>query len=111
MYTEIKLCFVFSILEYFYIRRRSEKLIFIVEMARLNLCFILVMSLVYCTLAEEKYTNKYDNFNIDQVLNNDRILTNYVKCLMEEGSCTNEGRELKSKYHNGNCNYIVNINI
>lgn len=66
-------------------------------MARLNLCFILVITMIYCTLAEEKYSNKYDNFDIDKVLNNDRILTSYIKCLMEEGNCTNEGRDLKSK--------------
>uniref|UniRef100_A0A8D9F7K2 Ejaculatory bulb-specific protein 3 n=1 Tax=Cacopsylla melanoneura TaxID=428564 RepID=A0A8D9F7K2_9HEMI len=45
--------------------------------------------------AETTYTNKYDNFDVDKVLSNDRILTNYIKCLMDEGSCTNEGRELK----------------
>lgn len=68
-------------------------------MARFNLCFMLVASLVYCTLAEEiKYSNKYDNFDIDKVLNNNRILTSYIKCLLDEGNCTNEGRELKSKY-------------
>nr|AJP61954.1 chemosensory protein [Phenacoccus solenopsis] len=47
------------------------------------------------TLAEDKYTSKYDNFDVDSVLNNDRILTNYIKCLLGEGPCTNEGRELK----------------
>lgn len=68
-------------------------------MARLNLCFLLVASLVYCTLTEEikSYTNKFDNFDIDSVLNNNRILTSYIKCLLDEGNCTNEGRELKSK--------------
>lgn len=67
------------------------------KMARLFLCCMLVASLVYCTLAEEKYTNKFDNFDVDKVLNNDRILTSYIKCLLDQGSCTNEGRELKSK--------------
>ncbi|XP_050425056.1 ejaculatory bulb-specific protein 3-like [Adelges cooleyi] len=66
-------------------------------MVRLSLFAVLVASLAFCVAmpAEEKYTSKYDNFDVEQVLNNQRILTSYVKCMMDEGSCTNEGRELK----------------
>ncbi|XP_060867620.1 ejaculatory bulb-specific protein 3 [Metopolophium dirhodum] len=64
-------------------------------MAHLNLFVVLVASLVCFTLAEEKYTTKFDNFDVDKVLNNDRILTSYIKCLLDQGNCTNEGRELK----------------
>lgn len=66
-------------------------------MVRLNVCLVLIASLIYCTLAEDKYTNKFDKFDIDSVLNNNRILTSYIKCLLDEGNCTNEGRELRSK--------------
>lgn len=45
----------------------------------------------------QQYTTKYDTIDIDKILTNDRILSSYIKCLMEEGACTNEGRELKSK--------------
>nr|AWC68028.1 chemosensory protein 9 [Matsumurasca onukii] len=41
------------------------------------------------------YTNKFDSIDVDKILNNDRILQQYIRCLMGEGSCTNEGRELK----------------
>lgn len=44
---------------------------------------------------QKAYTTKYDNVNIDEVLSNDRILNNYIKCIMEKGTCTPEGRELK----------------
>ncbi|XP_029726819.1 ejaculatory bulb-specific protein 3 [Aedes albopictus] len=44
---------------------------------------------------QQKYTDKFDNINVDQVLSNDRILNNYLKCLLEKGPCTQEGRELK----------------
>ncbi|GBO98931.1 hypothetical protein EVAR_101707_1, partial [Eumeta japonica] len=30
------------------------------------------------------YTNKFDNVDVDGVLGNNRILTNYIKCLMEK---------------------------
>lgn len=46
-------------------------------------------------MGDTKYTNKYDNVDVDRILNNARILNNYIKCLMEEGPCTAEGRELK----------------
>lgn len=66
-------------------------------------CFT-VFFVIFCTLflttnvlAQNKYTNKYDNVDVDKILSNDRVLTNYIKCLMDEGSCTPEGRELKSK--------------
>ncbi|KAK4885671.1 hypothetical protein RN001_001942 [Aquatica leii] len=44
---------------------------------------------------QNKYTNKYDNLNIESILQNDRVLNNYIKCLMEEGPCTAEGRDLR----------------
>lgn len=47
--------------------------------------------------ADTKYTTKYDNIDIDKILSNERVLSNYIKCLMDEGPCTPDGRELKSK--------------
>jgi Insect pheromone-binding family, A10/OS-D len=44
---------------------------------------------------ETKYDIKYDNIDIDELLKSDRLLTNYINCLMEEGSCTEDGKELK----------------
>jgi hypothetical protein len=61
----------------------------------------LTHAVIFCAFAvaalaaENKYTNKYDNVDVDKILNNDRVLTNYIKCLMDEGPCTSEGRELK----------------
>jgi len=48
--------------------------------------------------APAKYTTKYDNVNIDNILNNDRLVASYFKCLMETGKCTPEGEEIKRKY-------------
>nr|UEN71182.1 chemosensory protein 6 [Gregopimpla kuwanae] len=60
----------------------------------MKLCLVL-MVLVVGTLAAENYSNKFDDIDVDRILQNNRILTNYIKCMMEEGSCTAEGRELK----------------
>ena len=43
------------------------------------------------------YSTKYDDVDVERILSNGRILTNYIKCVMDEGPCTPEGRELKSK--------------
>ncbi|XP_023018664.1 ejaculatory bulb-specific protein 3 [Leptinotarsa decemlineata] len=54
---------------------------------------------LFCVLAvvaaQNGYNSKYNNVDVDKILKNDRVLTNYVKCLMEEGPCTPEGRELR----------------
>lgn len=60
---------------------------------------VLVVFVVALALAEEKYTNRFDGIDIDKILNSDRLLNNYHKCLMDRGPCTPAGTELKSKYH------------
>lgn len=61
---------------------------------------VLIVFFGLCAIAlaqQRQYTNQFDNINVDQVLGNDRILTSYIKCLLEKGPCTREGRELKRK--------------
>jgi len=43
------------------------------------------------------YTSKFDNVNLDQILRSDRLLNNYLKCLMDKGPCTPDAAELKRK--------------
>ncbi|KAF4527322.1 hypothetical protein B566_EDAN001098 [Ephemera danica] len=52
----------------------------------------LVLGLVQ---AQDKYTTKWDNVDLDQILGNQRLRDNYVKCLLDQGSCTPDGSELK----------------
>ncbi|XP_011706733.1 PREDICTED: ejaculatory bulb-specific protein 3 [Wasmannia auropunctata] len=56
---------------------------------------LLLVSLVALAVANEKYTRKYDDVNVEKILQNNRVLTNYIRCLMDEGPCTAEGRELR----------------
>lgn len=66
----------------------------------MNSITIIVFALFVCAaIAAEDYTKKYDNVNIETVLSNDRVLTNYINCLLGKGACTREGRELKSKFY------------
>nr|QIJ45712.1 chemosensory protein [Glyphodes pyloalis] len=41
------------------------------------------------------YTTKYDGVDLNQVLGNERLLTNYVNCLLDLGPCTPDAKELK----------------
>jgi len=64
----------------------------------------LVFFLVALSLAEsarirrdEKYTTKYDNVNLDEILASDRLVDNYFNCIMDRGRCTPDGAELKGE--------------
>lgn len=68
-----------------------------VTMVRLILLFGLVIA-AQCTVSKEKtYTTKYDNVDLDDILKNERLLKSYVDCLLEKGTCTPDGLELRSK--------------
>lgn len=57
---------------------------------------ILLLCMFHITLGgEPKYTTKYDNIDLDEIIKSDRLLKNYVNCLLEKGKCTPDGAELK----------------
>lgn len=58
---------------------------------------ILLASLMILVVATEKYTRKYDDVDVDTILQNNRVLNNYIRCMLDEGPCTAEGREFRSK--------------
>lgn len=64
---------------------------------------VLTLALVACLVATTsaastgKYTIKYDNIDLDQILKNARLLDNYYKCVIGKDQCTADGAELKSK--------------
>jgi hypothetical protein len=66
------------------------------------LVFILVAALSLSDAArvrrDEKYTTKYDNINVDEILESDRLLNNYIRCLLDTGRCSPEGTVLKCEY-------------
>lgn len=44
---------------------------------------------------EEKYTTKYDSFEIDAILRNPRLIKAYLNCGLGRGPCLKEGNLLK----------------
>ncbi|XP_053615072.1 allergen Tha p 1 isoform X2 [Plodia interpunctella] len=64
----------------------------------LNMKYIVLVPLmVVLALAWGKstYTDKWDNINVDEILESQRLLKGYVDCLMERGRCTPDGKTLK----------------
>lgn len=70
---------------------------------------VLLLSILSTLALAQHFPNKFDQVNIETVLSNDRVLTNYIRCLLDKGACTREGRELKSKYLLANI-YVDTIN-
>nr|AUF72995.1 chemosensory protein [Anoplophora chinensis] len=64
------------------------------------LCLSVVIVLLSGYANTQKFTDKYDNVNLDQILRNDRLLINYVNCLLDKGRCTADGLELKKAVPN-----------
>nr|AUF72999.1 chemosensory protein [Anoplophora chinensis] len=62
---------------------------------KVSLLFVVVVALVVCARADDKYTTKYDNVDLDEIIKSDRLLKNYVNCLLDKGNCTPDGAELK----------------
>ncbi|VVC24358.1 Insect odorant-binding protein A10/Ejaculatory bulb-specific protein 3 [Cinara cedri] len=43
----------------------------------------------------KKYLATMDNIDLDQLLNNTRLMTSHIKCLLDEGPCTAQTKESK----------------
>ncbi|CAH0713313.1 unnamed protein product, partial [Brenthis ino] len=58
--------------------------------------FLFVIScLVLSAFAAEKYNSKYDSFDVDTLISNDRLLKSYINCFLDKGRCTAEGTDFK----------------
>ncbi|XP_050352535.1 ejaculatory bulb-specific protein 3-like [Nymphalis io] len=51
--------------------------------------------LVLSVLAADKYNAKYDNFDVETLITNERLLKSYVNCFLDKGRCTAEGSDFK----------------
>lgn len=64
-------------------------------MLKFTFFFIIAIAFVTIGSCEETYDLKYDNVDVDEILKSERLLSNYINCLMNEGPCTEDGRDLK----------------
>ncbi|CAK1550709.1 unnamed protein product [Leptosia nina] len=61
-----------------------------------SLLFTALLVTAVTIVAAQKYTNKYDGINLDEILTNKKVLTGYVNCALDKGRCSVDGKELKS---------------
>lgn len=60
---------------------------------------VLILAISFAIVyADDKYTTKFDNVNIDGILENERLMNNYVNCFKGIGTCTPDASEIKRKY-------------
>ncbi|KAJ8928814.1 hypothetical protein NQ314_018580 [Rhamnusium bicolor] len=59
--------------------------------------FVALIGVVVC----QKYTTKYDNIDLDQIIKSDRLMKNYIDCVLDRGNCTPDGTELKKNLPDG----------
>lgn len=58
---------------------------------------VVVAMAVAVATAANTYPSTWDNIDLDTVFANDRLVTAYVNCLLDRGSCTPDAATLKSK--------------
>ena len=46
---------------------------------------------------KQTYDQRFDNVDLDEILGQERLLNNYIKCLEGLGPCTPDGKMLKGK--------------
>lgn len=61
-----------------------------------SLILLVGVAIISFSVAEE-YTNRYDDINVDEVMQNKRLLHSYMKCVLGQGRCTPEGKVLRGK--------------
>ncbi|KAJ2948455.1 hypothetical protein O0L34_g7703 [Tuta absoluta] len=55
---------------------------------------IIFMSIATIVTADF-YSDRYDNFDVEPLLENDRILVGYTRCFLDQGPCTAEAKDFK----------------
>ncbi|XP_068620584.1 uncharacterized protein [Battus philenor] len=63
---------------------------------KMNSFVVLCLFAVVAISAAEQYTDRYDNVDLDEILGNRRLLVPYIKCILDEGKCSPDGKELKA---------------
>ncbi|CAH0590229.1 unnamed protein product [Chrysodeixis includens] len=55
-------------------------------------CVFLALTAV---VTADFYNSKYDSFDVQPLIDNDRILLSYTKCFLDQGPCTPDAKDFK----------------
>nr|AGY49268.1 putative chemosensory protein [Sesamia inferens] len=53
------------------------------------------LATLMAVVAADFYDSKYDSFDVQPLLENDRILLGYSKCFLDQGPCTPDAKDFK----------------
>ncbi|KAJ2948449.1 hypothetical protein O0L34_g7697 [Tuta absoluta] len=56
---------------------------------------IVFSCVVVAVFGADKYNSKYDSFDVETLITNDRLLKSYILCFLERGRCTPEGSDFR----------------
>nr|BAF91714.1 chemosensory protein [Papilio xuthus] len=62
----------------------------------MNTFLMVCLLALVAAVSADQYTDRYDNVDLDEILSNRRLLVPYLNCILEEGKCSPDGKELKS---------------
>lgn len=66
---------------------------------QLILVLVLSASLMDVSFGQKRpYTTRFDNVDIEMVIKNERLLKNYIGCMLDRNSCTSDASEMKSRF-------------
>ncbi|XP_018301434.1 ejaculatory bulb-specific protein 3-like [Mycetomoellerius zeteki] len=74
-------------------------------MARLSYIVIIGIALM-CVLAEELYSDRFDNVDVSSILQNDKLREEYYNCYMEKDPCLTED----AKFFQGIMSEVIQTN-
>ena len=57
----------------------------------------IILALCVLIAAVSAYDNRYDDFDVETLVNNVRLLKSYGHCFLGTGPCTPEGSDFKSE--------------
>ncbi|XP_035435816.1 allergen Tha p 1-like [Spodoptera frugiperda] len=70
-----------------------------ITISRIIMKLVIILALVAVAVARPDdggtYDSKYDNFNVDELVGNARLLKSYAHCFLDDGKCTPEGNDFK----------------
>lgn len=64
---------------------------------KLFLVLTVLIAAVFCR--PDTYDSRYDDFDVQSLVENVRLLKAYANCFLGRGPCTPEGADFKSEYN------------
>ncbi|CAH2042436.1 unnamed protein product, partial [Iphiclides podalirius] len=54
-----------------------------------------IIATIVVLVGADFYSSRYDDFDVQPLLENDRILLSYTKCFLNQGPCTPDAKDFK----------------